>query len=109
VENERTVYVVQNDPRKDYSAATEFGRLKDIFGDVRGRYKTDAMLEHARRVLANWQPGDHILIGGDPTLCGIAIAVALEFDSVVRTLNWDKYDFQYISRRWDFGPEARGV
>ena len=106
MENERTVFVVQNNPRVDYSPAEQHGRLRDIFGSVGHRYNTEAMIAHARRVLGAWQPGDSILVGGDITLGGIAIAVALEYDDVVHTLNWDKVDFQYIRRRWDFGPAS---
>lgn len=107
--NKRTVFIVQNDTRKDYTPAEQYGELKDIFGNVGFHYNTEAMLAHARRVLSKWQSGDSILMSGDPTLCGIAVTVASELDDVVFTLNWDNRDFQYIRRRWDFGPAARGV
>lgn len=107
--NKRTVFIVQNDARKDYTPAEQYGELKDIFGNVGFQYNTDAMMAHARRVLSKWQPGDSILMSGDPTLCGIALAVASEMDEIVFTLNWDNRDFQYIRRRWDFGPNGCGV
>ena len=104
MENKRTVYVAHAHERKDLKAAEQFGRLTDVFSAVGRSYNT-----HARRMLSNWQPGDSILMIGDPALCGICIAVASEFDNVITTLSWDRNEFVYIPRRWDFSPEARGV
>ncbi len=104
--NKSSVYVVQNDTRKDLTDAERFGQIKEVFGNVARTYNTPRMLEHARRVLANWQPGDSLLMMGDPALCGVAIAVAAEFDNVVNVLSWDKHDYQYVMRTWDFGPES---
>ena len=109
MENKRTVYVAHAHERKDLKAAEQFGRLTDVFSAVGRSYNTPRMIEHARRMLSNWQPGDSILMRGDPALCGICIAVASEFDNVITTLSWDRNEFVYIPRRWDFSPEARGV
>jgi hypothetical protein len=109
MQNERTVYVAHVNERKDLKAAEHFGRLLDVFSGVGRNYNTPRMIEHARRVLSNWQPGDSILMIGDPALCGICIAVASEFDDVITTLSWDRNEFVYIPRRWDLSPEARGV
>jgi hypothetical protein len=109
VQNERTVFVAHANERKDLKAAEQFGRLLDVFSNVGRSYNTARMIEHARRVLSSWQPGDSILMIGDPALCGICIAVASEFDDLITTLSWDRNEFQYIARRWDFSPEARGV
>lgn len=107
--NERTVFVAHANDRKDLKAAEQYGRLRDVFSNVGRSYNTPRMIEHARRVLSDWQPGDHLLMIGDPTLCGICIAVAAEFDAVVNTLSWDRNEFQYISRRWDFSPELSDI
>lgn len=107
--NERTVFVAHANERKDLKAAEQFGRLKDVFGNVGRTYNTPKMIEHARRVLEDWEPGDHILLIGDPGLCGVVIAVALERDEVINTLSWDRNTYQYISRRWDFSPDALEV
>ncbi len=99
--NQATVYVVQNDSRKDFSDAERYGQLKDIFGNVGPRYNTARMLEHARRVLRNWQPGDHLLIVGDPTLCGVAMLVVAEQHGQVDVLRWDRVDYKYVPQCWD--------
>lgn len=104
--NARTVYVVQNDARKDYSAAEQYGGLKDIFGNVGRVYNTERMIAHARMVLSNWRPGDSLLMAGDPALCSVAFTLVLEQDDVVNTLSWDRNEFKYNRRRWDFGPAS---
>ena len=109
MQNERTVFVAHANERKDLKAAEQFGKLRDVFGNVGRNYNTPRMIEHARRVMEDWQAGDSILMIGDPVLCGICIAIASEYDAVVNTLSWDRNEFQYITRRWDFGPESRNV
>jgi hypothetical protein len=102
--NSRTVYVVYADDRKDLKDAERFGRLRDVFSSVGKVYNTSRMIEHARRVLSDWEDGDHLLMIGDPALCAVCMATVLENNSVVNVLRWDRNDFQYNSQRWDFTP-----
>lgn len=106
MENKRTVFVAHANERKDLKAAEQYGTLRDVFNSVGRAYNTPRMIEHARRVMADYQRGDHILMIGDPALCAICVTIASEHDDVVNTLSWDRNEFQYISRRWDFGPES---
>ncbi len=101
-DNKNTVWIVQADRRKDMSAAEKYGELKEIFSSVGRNYRGDKLIEHARRVLKNWQAGDHILLVGDPTLCGICMAVALEYDSEISVLRWDRDNFEYSPLRLNF-------
>lgn len=100
-EKQSTVYIVQNDKRKDFSDAERFGQLRDIFGNAPRTYNPPRMLAHARRVLKNWQPGDYLLMAGDPTLCGIAMIVVAEQFDEVDVLRWDRVDYQYTPQNWD--------
>ncbi len=104
--NTRTVFVVQVDNTKDLSDAKQYGALRAVFGNPRKPYDTRAMLAKARRVLTAWQPGDHLLMIGDPALCAICTAVVAEEQDVVNILSWDRNSFQYIPQRWDFGDYA---
>ena len=97
-----TVYVVYNDTRKNMKAAEKFGVLKDIFSSVGRIYNGDKLIEHARRVLADWQPGDYLLMVGDPSLCAICTAVALEMDEEITVLRWDRTNFEYIPLQLNF-------
>ena len=67
--NSKTVWIVQADRRKDLSDAQRYGELREVFSSVPRTYNTPAMINHARRVLAQWEHGDHLMMIGDPTLC----------------------------------------
>lgn len=101
--NARTVFVVQVDNSKDLSDAKRYGQLRAVFGRPRKPYDTTTMVSKARRVLAEWEPGDYLLMVGDPTLCSVCMAVASEQEDIINVLSWDRETFQYIPQRWDFG------
>jgi hypothetical protein len=107
--NSKNVFVVYADERKNMKDAERFGRLRDVFSSVGRNYNTPRMIEHARRTFEDWQEGDYLLLVGDPALCGLCMALVSERDDVINTLSWDRNDFQYVVRRWDFRPEALGV
>jgi len=102
-DNARTVFVVQVDNNKDLSDAKKYGQLRAVFGKPRKPYDTAGMITKARRVLADWQYGDHLLMIGDPALCAVCMAVTSEQHDVVNLLSWDRDSFQYVPQRWDFG------
>jgi len=104
--NTKTVFVVQVDNSKDLSDAKKYGQLRAVFGKPRKPYSTGSMIFKARQVLANWEPGDHLLMVGDPTLCAVCMAVVSEQEQIINILSWDRDSFQYVPQRWDFGhPE----
>lgn len=102
--NDRNVFVVYNDSRKDMSAAEKYGKLKDVFSSVGRQYNGDKLIEHARRVLRNWEAGDYLLLVGDPTLCCICAAVALEMEGEINVLRWNRDSFEYTPLRLNFEP-----
>lgn len=100
--NKCTVFVVQYDNGKDFSDAKRFGNLKAVFTNPRKPYDTYSMIAKARSVLAEYKPGDSLLMVGDPTLCSVCLALVCEVSDVISVLNWDRSNFSYISQRWDF-------
>jgi hypothetical protein len=104
--NTCTVFVVQLDNTKDLSDAKRFGQLRAVFGRPRKPYDTGGMLTRARRVLADWRPGDHLLMVGDPALCAVCMAVVSEQEDVIQLLSWDRESFRYLSQSWDFGQTS---
>lgn len=100
--NSRTVYVVQVDHHKDMSDARRYGQLRAVFGSPRKPYDTARLLQRGRAALADYQPGDYVLMMGDPALCGVGVALAAERCSVVHVLSWDRNTFRYVPQRWDF-------
>jgi len=103
--NQRTVFIAHANDRINTSAAEKYGKLRDVFSSVGPRYNTQKMIEYARHVLSNWQEGDYLLMIGDPSLCSVCMTVISEFDDVINVLSWDRNEFQYVTRRWDFTPE----
>jgi hypothetical protein len=104
--NARTVYVAQADYNKDLSDARRFGNLRAVFTNPRRPYDIEKMIIKAQHVLADWQPGDYLLMLGDPTLCAVCMTVVAEDNDVVNVLSWDRNTFQYQSQRWDFTPRT---
>tara|TARA_R100001015_G_C4635048_1_gene203257 strand:- start:3 stop:356 length:354 start_codon:yes stop_codon:yes gene_type:complete len=101
--NSRTVFVVQVDNNKDLSDAKQYGKLQAVFGNPRKPYVTDMMINKARNVLEAWQDGDYLLMLGDPTLCGVCMAIASEYTDNVDILSWDRNTFSYVPQEWNFG------
>lgn len=112
--NTRNVWVVYADTRKDFSSAEKFGQLKDVFNySVTGKsYDSDKLIAYARNVLNNWKDGDYLLMVGDPSLCAICLAVALEYDSFgqINILRWnrDTYDYVPLYCNFDYLPDHEG-
>lgn len=103
--NQNTVYVVQSDSKKDLSDAKRYGRLLAVFGNPRKPYQTYDMINHARKILKDFQEGDSLLMLGDPTLCGVCMSVVCEYSETVQILSWDRNHFCYIPQQWDFSSD----
>lgn len=95
-----TVFIVQKDERKDFSAAERFGKTEIVFS--RGLFPDDAearireMLEIARAVLRRFNPDtDYILLSGDPVGINIVGAVLSEDFDNYRLLKWDNQGKAY--------------
>ena len=97
-----TVWIVQVDRRRDYSAAEEYGELKEVFSSINRAFEPKAAIEHARRVLKNMQPGDYLAMAGDPALCAICVTVAAEYFGSCEILRWDKQKLNYSTMLLQF-------
>ena len=100
--NTRTVFVVQS-VQKDFSDARRYGALRSVFGSPRRPYDTDQLIGRARKVFQQYQPGDYLLMVGDPALCGVAMSVLCEKEDHVNVLSWDNNILSYRVNRWNFG------
>ena len=98
------VWIVQNDVRKDFTPAETYGTLAEIFYGVSDVTEPEKLVDHTRRVLQNWEPGDYLLMVGDPSLCALCLAVALESDPTgcVTLLRWDRIRKSYHPLVLDF-------
>lgn len=98
----KTVYVVVVDDNKDMSDARRFGRLRAVFSRAYKPYNTPKLITAARKALAEFQPGDFLLMVGDPALGALCMSLIVEKHGVVDTLQWDRMRFEYVPQRWDF-------
>lgn len=90
-----TVWLVQVDKKRDYSAAYEYGDVREVFSSISRDFDPAAAIKHARRVLKGVEVNDYIVMAGDPTLCSICVAVAAEYQGFCRVLRWDKNKLKY--------------
>lgn len=104
--NARTVFVVQVDNTKDLSDAKRYGQLRAVFAKPRKPYDTQGMVYRARRVLKDWQPGDYLLMIGDPTLCAVCMTVVADYDDRINVLSWNRDTFDYVPQEWDFAVDG---
>lgn len=99
-----TVFVVQDNPKLSYQDARKYGtRLIAVFPPrEQVELSPQYALAQARKVLDAMQPGDSLVLVGDPVMIGICVNVAAEKIGKVRLLRWDKRDFTYIPVEVDF-------
>jgi len=97
-----TAWIVQVDRRRDYSAAGEYGEMKEIFSSINRAFDPKAAIEHARRVLKGMQQGDYIVMAGDPALCAICVTVAAEYFGSCEILRWDNQKLNYSTMLLQF-------
>ena len=90
-----TVWIVQADKRRDYTAAEEFGDVKEIFSSINRNFDPQGAIKYARQVLAKMKDTDYLVMAGDPTLCAICVAVAAELNEGCSVLRWDKHKLRY--------------
>jgi len=99
--NRKTVYVVMSPDGKDMTDARRYGDLRVMFLNTRRPYDTAKTLGIAREVLSRWQPGDYLLMIGDPMLCAVSMTVLAETQPYIDVLSWDRVRLQYAPTRWE--------
>jgi len=92
-----TVWVVQDDPRKNMLPARAYGEMVPIFND--GEQITISSAAALRRVLydmQSWRPGDFILANGDPAMIAVVCAVVAHLNNGrLKILKWDRQERTY--------------
>jgi len=108
-ERDPIVWIVYNDGIRDFSRAEKFGMLKTIVsGQYHNGFLKDSsnMVNFMREVLREYQPGDYLLMVGEPALCGIAITIAREMSSEhnINLLRWNNHLVEYIALELKLSP-----
>lgn len=101
-----SVYLVQQDVKRDYSAAEAFGRSAG-FVFSKGVYPDNAedrvveMKGIARSVLEKFDPeNDYLLLNGDPVSVMIATNVLTDLYGTYKVLKWDNQLYRYYEVRY---------
>ena len=95
-----TVYVVQNAlhkdartgdlvPKFDYGPAEEFGEIRFLLNDQARPFVLAPIIDELQEKLADFGPADYLLLTGNPTLLGLAFAIAADRnDGNIKVLQW---------------------
>jgi len=89
-----TVYIIQQDDKKNLRAAGRFGAIKYLF--TRGVFpdnqqeRVKEMIRIARKILQDFDPKtDYIVPIGDPVSITIVAAILSEMYEIIPVLKWD--------------------
>ena len=98
-----TVYVVQEMPNHDISAAMRFGEIKVLLpSNTQIAFSTVPTVRTLRRKLRDYKEGDTLLLTGDPVAIGLACSIAAFYNAGRYTaLKWDRREKLYIPVKID--------
>lgn len=95
-----TVYVVQNAlhkdhrtgdlvPKFDYGPAEQFGEVQFLLNDNARPFILAPIIQELHEKLASFSDDDYLLLTGNPTLLGLAFAIAADYnDGNIKVLQW---------------------
>ena len=103
-----TVYVVQDDPRKNFVPALDFGRLEVILPErSQVTFASSPTVRRIRDALYKYTAEDFILANGDPVAIGIVCAeAARRTGGVFQVLKWDRQEMRYYADAVDLNAVA---
>ena len=92
-----TVYVIQEMPYRDILSAEEYGELVSIIEPGYQLYiSPEPIVEKVRSALKNFNDDDYLLLIGDPSIIGIACAIACDINmGKLKVLKWDRRRERY--------------
>ena len=93
-----TVYVIQEMPYKDFLSAEKYGELKPVLEPGYQLILSPApTVTKIKRVLKNFNDDDDLLLIGDPSIIGVACAVASDINmGRFKVLKWDRRREKYL-------------
>ena len=96
--NRMTVYVIQEMPYKDVLSAEEYGDLKAVVDPgLQLLLSPNPITEKIKKVLKDFNDNDYLLLIGDPSIIGIACAVASDINmGRFKVLKWDRRREKYF-------------
>lgn len=101
------VYIVQEVPGRNVTAAMKFGELSALLphGDI--VLSSGPTTRTLQRKLRDFGESDYLLLMGDPSACAIAGAVVAEANhGRFKLLKWDKQNYLYFPVQVDLQRKA---
>tara|TARA_R110000787_G_scaffold156836_6_gene270801 strand:- start:3259 stop:3591 length:333 start_codon:yes stop_codon:yes gene_type:complete len=91
------VYITQESPGRNFLAAKKFGELIPVLpGNAQIVLSAAPIIRKLRSVLRNFNDDDFLLLSGDPSIMGVAVAIATEINNGRATLlKWDNREHDY--------------
>ena len=92
-----TVFVVQEVPGRNILSAEKFGDLELLLPEGSQLVlSTGPTVKRLNRKLKNFCDDDYLLLIGDPSIIGIACAIAASYNrGRFKCLKWDKREYKY--------------
>lgn len=104
-----TVYVVQDDSRKNMVGALQFGSVESLLKEREEAtmFNIPAITQQIRYGLRHMTPRDYILCIGNPASIGIAFAVAADIcGGRFNLLKWDPQERRYWAASVDLNQRG---
>lgn len=90
------VYIVQDDPNKNFISATKHGELQALLPFRQIAFDTNRYVHILRDKLKDFNPAeDHILLIGDPVAIALVSIVVADYTDSFSVLKWDREQSQY--------------
>lgn len=104
----RTVFVVQEDPRKNILPAMDFGNIEFIL-DQHSQVTFDPVpwVRRMKVAMRKFTDEDYLLAVGDPAAIGIACCIAAaQTGGKFKMLKWDRQEKRYYPIAIDVSPSV---
>ena len=93
-----TVYIIQKVPRRDFSSAEKYGKLKPVVPyHEQIALSPGPVVFSAQKILKNFCDDDYLLLVGDPSIIGACCAIASRYNNGrYKVLKWDRLERRYF-------------
>lgn len=94
-----TVYLVQEDSRKNFTGALEYGSVEALLGEREelDMFNSRKIIDRLKAGLANMTAEDYIIPVGNPVSIGLAFAIAAEVTGgCFKALKYDGQESRYF-------------
>lgn len=99
-----TVYLVQQDSKKNFTGALEYGSVEALLEEREelDMFNTRKIIDKLRLGLRDMTEDDYLIPMGNPVSIGLAFAIAAEItNGCFNALKWDNQELRYFVAKID--------